>query len=60
MFLNDEEQQAQDAFVAQNEERWRTHFPDVPLYHIDGDHFHYMNLANMPHIEAIVNRHWSK
>ncbi len=60
VFLNDEEQQAQDAFVAQNEERWRKHFPDVPLYHIDGDHFHYMNLANMPHIEAIINKHWSK
>lgn len=58
VFLNDEEQQALNALARKNEDRWLSHFPTVPVYHIPGDHYHYVNQSNMSEIEFIINKHW--
>ena len=59
VFLSEEEEQEYIRFMKKNAEDWKYHFPLVPYYNIPGDHYHFLETANLPLIEGFIKKHWS-
>lgn len=56
--MTEEEVEQMCQFMANNYRQWDEHFPDVPKYKIPGDHYTFLETANMPMIEDIIHKHW--
>ena len=56
--MTEEEVEQMRQFIKDNDRQWDEHFPDVPKYKIPGDHYTFLETANMPMIEDIIHKHW--
>ena len=56
--LSPEELKQVERFIQENDRLWDRHFPQVPKYKVPGDHYSFLETANMPQIQAIINKHW--
>lgn len=59
VFLSEEEEQEYLDFIHKNDKDWKDHFPNVPHYKVPGDHYHFLETANLPKIEEFMKKHWS-